>query len=103
MSASPVDCYPALDWTRLSLVHEAPDMSVFNIHEAKTQFSRLIERVAEGEEIIIAKAGKPVARLVPADKPAGPRTLGILHGKLKIPDDFDRPLPADVIASFEQG
>jgi prevent-host-death family protein len=75
-------------------------MTTLNIHAAKTHFSRLIEEVAEGEEIVIAKAGKPVARLVPIQKPAK-RKLGLLEGRLKVPDDFDAPLADDIIAAFE--
>ena len=75
-------------------------MSFTNIHEAKTHFSRLIDRVAAGEEIIIAKAGKPVAKLVPYSGPARPeRRPGSWKGKVKISADFDR-LPAEVIAAF---
>src|SRR6266853_6472005 len=67
-------------WTRLSLV-----MQVTNIHEAKTHFSKLIDRVGEGEEIIIAKAGKPVARLVGYKEAAPPkRKPGSMKGKIKI-------------------
>ena len=75
-------------------------MSTLNIHAAKTHFSRLIEEVAAGEEVLIAKAGKPVARLVPIGKPAK-RRLGLLKGRLTVPDDFDAPLPDDVLAAFE--
>jgi prevent-host-death family protein len=62
-----------------------------NIHEAKTHFSKLLARVMRGEEIVIAKAGKPVARLVP-ERPSAPakRVPGIDKGKLKIADDFDK-------------
>ena len=76
-------------------------MRAINIHEAKTQFSKLIESVALGEKIIIAKAGKPAAMLVPvpAQKPA--RSPGAMKGKIRIADDFDAPLPDDVQAAFE--
>jgi prevent-host-death family protein len=76
-------------------------MTTLNIHAAKTHLSRLIEDVAEGEEVVIAKAGKPVARLVPIGKAPGKRTLGMLKGRLKVPRNFDAPLPDDVIAAFE--
>jgi len=72
-----------------------------NVHEAKTHLSRLLNRVACGEEIVIAKAGKPVARLVPVAAPIGKRVLGLWKGRVTIPDDFDAPLPQDVLASFE--
>ena len=75
--------------------------TVVNVHEAKTHFSRLLERVAAGEEITIAKAGHPVARLV-AFVPPGRRTLGLDAGKVWIADDFDAPLPDDILADFER-
>ncbi|MDP2827181.1 MAG: type II toxin-antitoxin system Phd/YefM family antitoxin [Sulfuricellaceae bacterium] len=76
-------------------------MLTINIHEAKTHLSRLVESVAAGEEVIIAKAGKPVARLVALAKPAGRRELGLLAGKMVIPDDFDSPLSEEILALFE--
>jgi prevent-host-death family protein len=72
-----------------------------NIHNAKTHLSRLVDRAAAGSEIVIAKAGKPVARLVPLALVNRPRKLGALKGKIKVPDDFDAPLPAKVLAAFE--
>jgi prevent-host-death family protein len=74
-----------------------------NIHEAKTHLSRLVEEVHEGEEIVIAKAGRPVARLVPVRPARARRKLGWLKGKLTVPDDFDAPLPDEVLADFEGG
>jgi len=71
-----------------------------NVHEAKTHFSRLLQRVAAGEEITIAKAGVPVARLVPIEPKIARRELGIDRGKIWIADDFDAPLPDDVLAGF---
>jgi prevent-host-death family protein len=76
-------------------------MGVINIHAAKTQLSRLLDAAAAGEEVIIARAGKPVARLVPITATRQPRRLGTLAGKLHIPDDFDDPLPDEIIALFE--
>jgi len=70
-----------------------------NIHEAKTQMSKLVDRAQSGEEFIIAKAGKPVARLVPLGKVK--RKLGILNGKIQVPDNFNEPLPEEVLAGFE--
>ncbi len=75
-------------------------MSV-NIHEAKTHLSKLIERVEAGEEIIIARAGKPVAKLVPLGRATEPRNLGIWAGKVWIAPDFDDPLPDDIQRYFD--
>lgn len=77
-------------------------VKVVNVHEAKAHLSRLLNRVAAGEEIVIAKAGKPVARLVPVAVPAGKRVLGGWKGRVTIPDDFDAPLPEVVLALFER-
>jgi prevent-host-death family protein len=74
-----------------------------NIHDAKTNFSKLLRRVASGEEITIAKSGVPVARLVPVQPEKNTRKLGLGQGTLKIADDFDAPLPADVVDSFYRG
>jgi prevent-host-death family protein len=67
-----------------------------NIHEAKTHLSRLLERVAMGEEVIIAKAGKPVAKLVPLQKRPKNRLLGSAKGEFTVPDDFNDPLPKEI-------
>jgi prevent-host-death family protein len=75
-------------------------METVNIHQAKSQLSKLIERVTAGEEIVIAKAGKPVARLVPATS-RSPRKPGLLKGRIRIAKDFDAPLPESVLALFE--
>ncbi|MBA2446314.1 MAG: type II toxin-antitoxin system Phd/YefM family antitoxin [Nocardioidaceae bacterium] len=72
---------------------------VVNVHEAKTHFSRLLERVSKGEEIVIGKAGKPVARLVPYTEASGPRSPGAWKGRVKIAPDFD-DLPPDLAAAF---
>jgi prevent-host-death family protein len=71
-----------------------------NIHQAKTHFSKLIERAAAGEEIVIGKAGKPVARLVPYKEAPPQRKPGSMKGKIRIARDFD-DLPADVLAAFK--
>jgi prevent-host-death family protein len=73
----------------------------YNVHEAKTHLSRLLDQVAAGEDVIIAKAGVPVARLVPVVLQAEERPLGTESGRVFIADDFDAPLPADVLDSFE--
>ncbi len=72
---------------------------VVNIHEAKTHFSRLVERAMRGEEVVIGKAGKPVARLVPYSEDATPRVPGGWKGRIRIADDFDE-LPAELAAAF---
>lgn len=76
-------------------------MSTVNMHEAKTHFSKLIESVINGEEVIIAKSGKPVARLVPMEPPKTQRRFGVLKNKIKISKNFDDPLPDDVLSGFE--
>lgn len=74
---------------------------IVNIHEAKTHFSKFLNRVMNGEEIIIAKAGKPVARLLPiSDKPTQ-RQPGSAAGKIWVAPDFDAPLPDEVLKDFE--
>jgi prevent-host-death family protein len=82
-----------------SLVHNVSHMEV-NIHEAKTNFSKLLQRVALGEEVIIAKAGTPVAKLVPVKVAQGKRPLGLYRGQIWMADDFDAPLPDDILAAF---
>ena len=72
-----------------------------NVHEAKTGFSRLLRRVAAGEEITIANRGVPVARLVPVRVEGTTRKLGFFRGRMAIPDDFDAPLPTDILDAFE--
>ena len=74
-------------------------MPITNISEAKAQLSALIERVLAGEEIIIGKAGKPVARLVKFERPDGPRQPGALKGLIRISDNFDE-LPGDLMEAF---
>jgi prevent-host-death family protein len=73
-----------------------------NIHEAKTQLSRLLSRVERGEEIVIARAGRPVARLLPFDARGAARVLGGDEDAVWIAADFDAPLPDDVLAEFER-
>ena len=72
-----------------------------NIHQAKTQLSRLVELAQSGQEFIIAKAGKPMARLSPIGRGNPPRRLGLLDGQIQVPDDFNDPLPNTVLAAFE--
>ncbi len=73
-----------------------------NVHEAKTQLSQLLARVRTGEEIIIAKAGVPVARLVPLENQPVLRVAGSAKGKLTIAPDFDAPLPESLLDDFEK-
>jgi prevent-host-death family protein len=72
-----------------------------NIHEAKTHFSRLVERAAKGEEIVIARAGRPLARLMPLALPTRPRRPGLLKGRIRISKNFDAPLPRNIARAFE--
>jgi prevent-host-death family protein len=74
--------------------------STYNMHEAKTQLSKLAERASHGEEIVIARNGTPVARLMPVAE-RKPRKLGLWKGRVVIGDDFDDPLPDDIQAAFE--
>lgn len=74
-------------------------LNLVNVHDAKTHFSRLLERVAAGEEIVIAKAGKPVAKLVPHGSQGRPRKPGGWEGQVWIAPDFD-DLPDEIAASF---
>ena len=75
-------------------------MRSVNMHEAKTNLSRLAEDVANGEEIIVAKAGKPKMKLSPIDKDKKPLKFGLLKNKIKISSDFDAPLPKDLLDKF---
>jgi prevent-host-death family protein len=72
----------------------------YNIHEAKTQLSKLLEQVARGDDVVIARAGVPVARLIPVAPSGAHRVLGLEAGRLLVPDDFDAPLPDEVIDTF---
>lgn len=78
-------------------------MAQVNVHEARTHLSRLLRRVKAGEQIVIADAGRPVARLVPIEPPWGPRVLGADRGTIWISDDFDAPLPSAVLDTFHAG
>ena len=76
-------------------------MKPVNIHEAKTHFSQLIERVVAGEEIVIARNGKPVAKLVPIPLEQPRRFSGSMRGQIWIADDFDDPLPPELQKYFD--
>jgi prevent-host-death family protein len=75
--------------------------TIVNVHQAKTHFSRLLGEVAAGGEVVIAKAGKPVARLVPLEPVVRRKKLGLLKGRISVPDDFDAPLPPEILKDFE--
>lgn len=77
-------------------------MEVISMHQAKSTLSQLVKRAANGETILIRAYGKINAKLVPATPPTAPqKRIGILAGKLTVPEDFDAPLPDDVLAAFE--
>ncbi|MFO0753560.1 MAG: type II toxin-antitoxin system Phd/YefM family antitoxin [Thermodesulfovibrionales bacterium] len=76
-------------------------MANVNVHEAKTHLSRLLSRVESGEEIVISRAGKPVARLVPVKEKKGKRIPGTAKGLITLSEDFNEPLPEDVLQDFE--
>jgi prevent-host-death family protein len=75
-------------------------MAVYNMHDAKTQLSKLAERAAQGEEIVIARNGRPLARLMPMPE-RKPIRLGLWKGQIRVGDDFDDPLPPDIQEAFE--
>lgn len=74
-----------------------------NIHEAKTHLSRLLRKVADGEEVTIARAGVPVAKLIAVEKTQNTRPMGFGRGEVWMADDFDAPLPDDLLAEFYGG
>jgi len=76
---------------------------VVNVYEAKTRLSELLERASRGEEIVIAKAGIPKARLMPLPAATTPRVPGGWEGKVWVADDFDEPLPSDMLEAFGAG
>ncbi len=73
----------------------------YNIHEAKSQLSKLLEQVERGDDVVIARAGVPVVRLIPVAKPEGARVLGSEAGRVIIAADFDAPMPPEILAAFE--
>jgi prevent-host-death family protein len=77
-------------------------MRQVNIHEAKTQLSRLVAAAEQGEEIVIARYGEPIAKLVAIRPPASPRKPGSARGRFTVPPAFFEPLPDEVIEGFEQ-
>lgn len=83
-----------------NVVYDVPVIEV-GVHEAKTTLSKLLRRVAGGEEVLITRGGQAVARLVPVEPARQRRVLGGDTGRLRIAEDFDAPLPPDVLADFE--
>jgi prevent-host-death family protein len=75
-------------------------MKQVNIHEAKTNLSQLVEAALAGEQVVIARAGKPAVQLVPYRQPGRRRKLGAMKGRIRIADDFDAPLPDEIVAGF---
>lgn len=78
-------------------------MTTVNIHEAKTQLSKLVERAVRGEPFVIAKAGKPLVKVTALGAPAEPQRLGFLAGEIEVPDDFDRMGEEEIAALFGVG
>jgi len=76
-------------------------MPVVNVYEAKIQLSKLIEEAASGNDVVIARGGKPIARLTRLDAPKRNLKFGVLKGKIKLSKDFDAPLPSEILAQFE--
>jgi prevent-host-death family protein len=76
-------------------------MKSFNIHDAKTNLSKLVEKAARGESFIIARAGKPLVKVVPIDAPPKVRRIGFMEGQFKIPDDFDMMLSDEIESLFD--
>lgn len=75
-------------------------MVTVNIHEAKTQLSKLVDRAVKGEPFIIAKAGKPLVKVTPLTAPAAPRRLGFMKGEIRVPDDFDQMGEREIAGLF---
>ncbi len=78
-------------------------VATVSIYEAKTRLSHLVDRALRGDQVVITRHGRPVARLVPAALPRKPRRLGALRGKIRVAADFDAPLPDDLLVLFEGG
>ena len=93
---SRIPCW--LTWFRTQSILNAMEV---NIHQAKTHLSKLLRRTIEGEEIIIARAGVPIAKLISIERGKAPRPLDLDRGLFEVPEDFDAPLPPEVIAAFE--
>lgn len=106
LRTSPAPARPLRDGLRRTRLSRTkfelqPMTTIVNVHQAKTHLSRLLDEVAAGAEVVIAKAGRPVARLVPLEPVVRKKRFGLLKGRIDVPDDFDAPLPPDVLADFE--
>ncbi len=77
-------------------------MTSVNVHEAKTQLSRLLDQALAGEEVIIMRSGRPLVRLTPVESAPARRRLGTAKGEFVVPDDFDEDLPEEVLGEFEK-
>ncbi len=78
-------------------------MIIVNIHEAKTQLSKLVDQAVKGESFVIAKAGKPLVKVTGLDAPAAPQRLGFMEGEIAVPKDFDRMGDTEIAAQFGTG
>lgn len=78
-------------------------MVTVNMHEAKTHLSKLVEKAVEGEPVVIAKAGKPMVKVIPIDAPAGPQRLDFMAGEIEVPDDFDTMGQEEIAGLFGVG
>ena len=78
-------------------------MVTVNIHEAKTQLSKLVDQAAKGEAFVIAKAGRPLVKVSALDAPSAPQRLGFLTGQISVPEDFDHMSEAEIAALFGIG
>ena len=78
-----------------------PKSATVSLYEAKTRLSHLVDRALAGDEVVITRHGRPVARLLPAVRTRRPRRLGALRGKIRVARDFDAPLPDELLALFE--
>jgi prevent-host-death family protein len=76
-------------------------MTTVNVYAAKTQLSRLLDQVEKGEDVIITRSGRPVAKLTSVRRSQSPRKLGGLKGRIRIGRDFDAPLPPEILDAFE--
>ena len=84
------------------MVYRDAIMAVVNIYEAKTNLSKLVDQASAGEDVIIGRSGKPLARLTRLAPKKRPVRFGVLKGKLDVAEDFDAPLPASVLGAFEK-